>query len=355
MPYLGKRKYSSSTVTSQPAPSESSHPQDPNLFIQAHEADIVRGPQAKVVAASLEVRGDGVVGDGLIQLLGESKSKFVVNDEDEDVREAGSSGSEIWVDRYDARLLLDREEIEKLRQLQRHLQDTSNRPSSPGGWSDLPSDTEDTFFFSAEETEDYRREKRRRLLEKSREERLRARMEEDGESQVEGDPDPWGDSDEEPDEPQKEIMRRTAKHIATSPNPAQLEMRILANHGGDKRFAFLRGRWRRAWQVIEGKARLEHEQEQKQKQKSVLIGTLGDYGDSSGEEEERGGSELEEAVSGPNVSSDIGYLVNVAVVVDVATPSAEGQPRQPKVDNEAALKEVRRAKAKEWMAKRRAA
>ncbi|KAH0835574.1 hypothetical protein J3R83DRAFT_9279 [Lanmaoa asiatica] len=38
--------------------------------------------------------------------------------------------------------------------------------------SDLPSDSEDTFFFSPDELEDYRREKRRRLIDRGREERL---------------------------------------------------------------------------------------------------------------------------------------------------------------------------------------
>lgn len=42
-------------------------------------------------------------------------------------------------------------------------------------------------------------------------------------------------------------MTRTATHIHTSPNPALLEMRILANHGADPRFDFLRGRWKKRW------------------------------------------------------------------------------------------------------------
>lgn len=45
-------------------------------------------------------------------------------------------------------------------------------------------------------------------------------------------------------------MERTAASIAKSPNPQQLEMRILANHGSDPRFAFLRGRWKQSWALI---------------------------------------------------------------------------------------------------------
>ena len=65
------------------------------------------------------------------------------------------------------------------------------------GWSDLPSDAEDTFFFSREEVEDYHRDKRRRTLEKGREERLRALREEDDEQMGPKDEEVWGGSDEE--------------------------------------------------------------------------------------------------------------------------------------------------------------
>lgn len=52
-------------------------------------------------------------------------------------------------------------------------------------------------------------------------------------------------------------MQRTARHIQSSPNPAQLEMRILANHGADDRFAFLRGRWSKYWKTATDQARTE--------------------------------------------------------------------------------------------------
>lgn len=52
-------------------------------------------------------------------------------------------------------------------------------------------------------------------------------------------------------------MQRTALHIQSSPNPAQLEMRILANHGGDHRFAFLRGRWSKYWNAVTDHTRTE--------------------------------------------------------------------------------------------------
>lgn len=67
---------------------------------------------------------------------------------------------------------------------------------SPTGWSDLPSDAEDTFFFDPDEVEDYHREKRRRMIDQGREERLRALRAEEGEDDEEEE-EQWGGSDEE--------------------------------------------------------------------------------------------------------------------------------------------------------------
>ena len=101
--------------------------------------------------------------------------------------------------RYDARLLLDNIFPNSNSKVSTATS-VSQQPDSPtGGWSDLPSDTEDTFFFTPDETEDFRKEKRRRLLEQTREERLKARMEEDQVEDEENqeEEDVWGDSDEE--------------------------------------------------------------------------------------------------------------------------------------------------------------
>lgn len=68
--------------------------------------------------------------------------------------------------RYDVRLILD--------SLSTFHGPGERRSPSPSGWSDLPSDTEHTFFFCHAEAEEFRRDKRRRLLESAREERLRA-------------------------------------------------------------------------------------------------------------------------------------------------------------------------------------
>jgi len=163
------------------------------------------------------------------------------------------------------------------------------------------------FFFSPEEAEDYRRDKRRRLLTQNHEERLKAIQQTEGEV-VE---DVWGDSDEEPDDQQKELMRRTATHLISSPNPAQLEMRILANHGADKRFSFLRGRWSRFWKST--KAHLKQEKE------GAGLGDLAGYGSGESDSEEH------------------------ATKVEIAN------------DDERATMENKRARLKQWSENRRAA
>ncbi|KAF9442708.1 hypothetical protein P691DRAFT_810224 [Macrolepiota fuliginosa MF-IS2] len=205
--------------------------QDPNLFVQAHEADLRRGPQAQELAKSLEVvdypdtLGQEVVkqriGSALIQWAGGRDATSNPFDQDEETISLGSQktvkdkpdildNSGIWVDRYDARLLLDA--------LPDFTSPGPMPPSSPSGWSDLPSDTEETFFFSPEEAEDFRNEKRRRLLEQAHEERVKARLKEEEEEENEEavDEDPWGGSDEEvrPSTPNQNIETRTNSRSA---------------------------------------------------------------------------------------------------------------------------------------------
>ncbi|KAH7886591.1 hypothetical protein F5I97DRAFT_1015914 [Phlebopus sp. FC_14] len=311
-------------------PRAETHELDSALYIQAHEADIIRGPQAASFALALKYPQDSgtrsndgpKVGSGLVRWgPPDVPAQF-----DETRHDTESQRSQLWVDRYDVRLLLDTLP-ERSAGVSRAI-----RPLSPSGWSDLPSDSEDTFFFSPDELDSYRRDKRRRLLERGREERLRAIAAEEGDKEV--DSDPWGGSDEEPDEKQQELLRRTASHIILSPNPAQLEMRILANYGADKRFAFLRGRWPRAWRREKERARQQKDAEgAKHVSESTPLGGLAGYGDSddSHEEEER----HEETVERIGVMSGL-------------------QTEHEQVSIDDARKEARRARAREWAAQRRA-
>ncbi|KAL0948347.1 hypothetical protein HGRIS_010933 [Hohenbuehelia grisea] len=321
------------------------HELDPALYIQAYEADIVRGLQAQAAARSLGMAPDETGqlkhGDGLIQwgqadtvsASRRSARTFSTSIIDDDEVNFAVANDGIWVDRYDARLLLD-----SLPPLDEPA--TAAHAASPSGWSDLPSDSEDTFFLSPDEIESYRRDKRRRIIDRSREERLRALREAEGESAGMEAEEVWGGSDEEPDEAQRDFMRRTAGHLLSSPNPAQLEMRILANHGADKRFAFLRGRWSRAWKIVKGRERLAREEQaakdEAEKAKAGLGGLAG-YGDSDDDEGSEDDSQKEGA--GEAASSEVD---KPATVEDI---------RRATVDD--AAKEARRARLKDWVEKRR--
>lgn len=138
-------------------------------------------------------------------------------------------------------------------------------------------------------------------------------------------------------------MRRTATHVLSSPNPAQLEMRILANHGADARFAFLKGRWARAWRLAKAHAQLDRakaEQAQAQAKAEVGLGGLAGYGGSDSES----GSDAGEAGDAP------------ADEVAEGEGSGTGPPAENTLDTaEDQVKAARRARAKEWAEKRRLA
>ncbi|KAG8760446.1 hypothetical protein FRC11_000400 [Ceratobasidium sp. 423] len=231
----------------------------------------------------------------------------------------------VW---FDARLLL--ESLETVATPGSIQLSTEIDPPEGVGWDDLPSDTEDTFFLTPKEVDEYRHDKRRKLLEKERQDRLRALAEEDEVNGRRAEPPEalWGGSDEEPDDVQADLMRRTATHIRASPNPTQLEMRILANHGADPRFAFLRGRWKRAW------ARMRQEQVRPTnlETKMSMIGGLTAYASDS-DSGQRSGDEEE-------------FDQNVHAVQETPPVSAEH-------DELERLKAERRARAKEWARKRR--
>ncbi|KAI0298334.1 hypothetical protein B0F90DRAFT_1810905 [Multifurca ochricompacta] len=308
-----KRKHRQRSVTRNsqqdyPDGPSPAHP-DPTLFIVAHEADIIRGPHAARTADSLEVglnvdgKGGTRIGEGLIKW-----ESHIGGGED------GEEG-EMWVDRYDARLLLDA--LPTINAAAAALA----RPDSPSGWSDLPSDAEDTFFLTPTETADLHRTKRLRHLDALRTARLRALSPDTDPAPLLGSADPWGDSDEEPDEAQIELMRRTATYVTRATNSAQLRARILAHHGADPRIA--------AWARAQADARREIlvEREEAQAQSVGALGGLTGYGSAS---------ESENEDDGENISGQ------------------EAQKAEAEEVAERAAQEARRAKAREWAEKRRA-
>jgi len=164
-------------------------------------------------------------------------------------------------------------------------------------------------------------------MDKIREDRLKARAQEDGED-LSLEEDTWGGSDEEPDAETHELMQRTATHILSSPNPAQLEIRILANYGADKRFAFLRGRWSHSWGLVRAKVRIEQKSKESEKAKQGVLEGLGDYGDSD---------EENNSTAPDNDSRE--------------KAAEETKPVQIHSDD---IKGARRLRAKEWAKKRKA-
>ena len=150
-------------------------------------------------------------------------------------------------------------------------------------------------------------------------------------------------------------MRRTATHLLSSPNAAQLEMRILANYGSDKRFAFLRGRWSRKWNLIKVKARARPEEEknkekddetgrklEEMKKSQAGLGLVTEYGSDDGDDSEADNNNVEE----PDT-------ISKGKDTEQHHDSPPAEPPNPTTVVEEVAKEARRKRAKEWVEKRR--
>jgi len=151
-----------------------------------------------------------------------------------------------------------------------------------------------------------------------------------------------------------ELMRRTAAHIVRATNDAQLRARILAHHGADTRFAFLRGRWGRAWARAQTDANRAVMTEREKAQSAGALGGITGYGSGSGSEDDAeddgNDDENEVGVGGGGVTERAQVLGEEALEDRQATQDAQLE--------EFALRtaqEARRAKAREWAEKRRAA
>ncbi|KAJ2933173.1 hypothetical protein H1R20_g3894, partial [Candolleomyces eurysporus] len=350
------------------------------LHIQAHEADVVHGSTAKARARALEVdpsNGAPFPGTALIRLEIPSTSGNVGTgntwrNEDEDsiftlsgartigaskqkAKAAEAGSKEVWVDRYDARLLLD--SFTNLTVEERRTSSLGPAsPSSSSGWSDFPEDSQDTFFLSNAEAEDYHRIKRRRLLDEAWERRLKEREAEEADRIVK-------DGAEEDSELSPEtvvLMERTAKHLLSASNPAQLEMKILANYGADPRFSFLRdgGRWHQDWLEVKAKLKEEKSREENEKKAGSGLGGLTGYGsesDSEGDEDAADPDGPEIAAKEPSPSPPPAPPLPPPPPPPLPPPPelSEVTGRGTSLDEEERLKEERRARAREWMLKRK--
>ncbi|KAJ9123075.1 hypothetical protein QFC22_001264 [Naganishia vaughanmartiniae] len=278
-------------------------------------------------------------------------------------------------------------------------------PASSTGWSDIPSDAEDTFFLSGDEGQEYEREKKRRRIDAGRERRveaLRARMADEEEERRRDErpaDDVWGGNDEEvcafttisdathphqyfryvivskPPEAIKTLMRHTYKSLAASPNPQVLELRILTHHSGDARFSFLKGRYKATWEAIKRGEDFPRPADLRATSgaagKGGIGGLMGDYGDSdsdaggSSEEEEKETfvpplpeSEAPPAVPDPppEPAQETSNVMEIPTE-DPALSAEQGQKTPVALaleeDDEEKARAVRREKARAWMAARK--
>jgi hypothetical protein len=157
--------------------------------------------------------------------------------------------------------------------------------------------------------------------------------------------------------PQLALMERTAAAVRSSSTPDVLQMRILAGHGADARFSFLRrGReqhWGAEWDRLLRGERVTLEEEKK----GLLVGY-----DSDSEESEDGASGRE----GDGATAEAQQVA--AAEERAAAPTAPGppptlpqesaskRPHSPEAadaDALAAAKAARLQRAREWASKRR--
>ncbi|POW05409.1 hypothetical protein PSHT_10765 [Puccinia striiformis] len=204
---------------------------------------------------------------------------------------------------YDARLLLSPPSSHStLSNLQPQI--TSPPPLSPTGYSDLPSDHEEMFYFEPEERHEIAQKKLRRKRDDERSVRIKLREEEDRYSkdvrlfvdQV------WTHTDEyhmyytnkkDPTDGTSYVNETTLEALKTSPSPSLLEIRILANHGNDPRFSSFYEE-KESGEIIgnlSSSTTPSNQPVQKRSSSSVIpsatVATCGlvDYGDSSDEDE----------------------------------------------------------------------
>ncbi len=147
-----------------------------------------------------------------------------------------------------------------------------------------------------------------------------------------------------------ELMRRTAAHIVHATNDAQLRARILAHHGADVRFAFLRGRWSRAWALAQAEANRAVLEERENAQSAGALGGLTGYGsasDDDAEDDKDGGDDEIKVNNGDGVTEHAQVLGG--------TLEDEQVNQEPEEVALRTAQEARRAKAREWAEKRRAA
>ena len=144
----------------------------------------------------------------------------------------------ITTDRYDAiHLLTDLPS----KQPPRSTTVESSISAEEIGWSDLDSDSEDLFYMSPTEAAAFKHTKARARLDAHHIARL-AHLNSPSPAPEPAPlpPSTAGSVEERLSASQFELMVKTARTLSMSANPALLELKIVANHGNDPRFGFLR-------------------------------------------------------------------------------------------------------------------
>jgi hypothetical protein len=146
-------------------PDPESAPQlDASLSVVAHEASLVRD---NALCDSLERRGDDS-GGRMVLWQADGVDEDVWVDRCDHAHDMQTSSLMLQSIRYDARLLLSSNPL-----LSRHRSPSPGSPSaSTTGFSDLPSDTEETFQLRPEEREEAERQRLKRRLEDGHRARL---------------------------------------------------------------------------------------------------------------------------------------------------------------------------------------
>lgn len=122
------------------------------------------------------------------------------------------------------------------------------------------------------------------------------------------------------------LMSHTATCIFSSPNPSLLEMRILTHHSTDERFAFLRGRWKNAWEKVKGNIKGEKENKRRLEEKQRGLGGLGGY------ESDSEASEASEEEGEPPVPPEDDGIPPPPPEIDDRAPPPPSPPPLPPVE-----------------------
>lgn len=132
-------------------------------------------------------------------------------------------------------------------------------------------------------------------------------------------------------------MRRLHSTLLSAADPSLLELRILANHGADERFAFLRrgGKWRAQWEEM----RKGGGEDQKAAEEAKGTQGLVAYGSDTSDEEDAAQADRKEAEP-----------------PSAATGTTPAQLEEEKAETQArARREAKAVKVREWAQRRKEA